>query len=281
MDGWSEFWWGPLSNCSWVTFASPLCITVQGLLWPNFLLFMCTGMSLNQTVMENVGPRWSEMAPLLLNYGRDGNEEATEVIRERFFGNQSQIDAANMELNFSNLFTEYWFFNEFDRAVKLHMRESPMYLYYFTYKSPLSLYPGFRVVSENDYIAPEVKMALLLLRDLFSKYILQSPNVVPGNFLIRFDSFSQFYCQMEALDWRNFCIFKARAMQMSFRSCSDSILCSTYTDTQSCMISPRKWSNLGLPLPVGGKRFSQPCDIFRKSKVFPVHHTLFSFAGHL
>lgn len=150
--------------------------------------------------MENVGPRWSEMAPLLLNYGRDGNEEATEVIRERFFGNQSQIDAANMELNFSNLFTEYWFFNEFDRAVKLHMRESPMYLYYFTYKSPLSLYPGFRVVSENDYIAPEVKMALLLLRDLFSKYILQSPNVVPGNFLIRFDSFSQFYCQMEALD---------------------------------------------------------------------------------
>ncbi|CAG7720145.1 unnamed protein product [Allacma fusca] len=109
-------------------------------------LYLIARLLTNKTVASSIGPKWNDLVPLLLNYHlREDNEETATKI-----------------------------------PIQEHLRKGSVYLYHFSYKSKKSLFPLFRVASEDDYLAAEIKLAYVLIVDFMRTYVLKDPFPLEG-----------------------------------------------------------------------------------------------------
>jgi hypothetical protein len=65
-----------------------------------------------------------------------------------------------------------WFFQALHTSATLHLKKAPAYLYFYDYqaKSLPGIYSMMKATNVDDWLSPEIKIAISIAKDAFKKY---------------------------------------------------------------------------------------------------------------
>jgi carboxylesterase type B len=107
-------------------------------------------------LISKIDRDWNFLLPRLLNYNPK-DEAAAWKIRKYYFGDSSR-SIQNQLQNLTNLFSDKMFFSPTKKAADIHSRFAPTYLYYFTYRTPVTVYDLIRGVTPAGFLPPEIEI---------------------------------------------------------------------------------------------------------------------------
>lgn len=97
------------------------------------------GIIRNKRLISSLENDWYEIAPKLLNYMDNSDKDVTRALTEYYLGpNPTPIDFQWAFQNFTNLFSDRLYTTATHIAIQEHARRSPVYAYYYAYKSKFS-----------------------------------------------------------------------------------------------------------------------------------------------
>lgn len=119
--------------------------------------------------------------PAMLDYDKQ-LVNVSEKIREYYFGKFKGKYFAEDVQNITSIYSDRVYFHATQKAALLHAKYAPVFLYFYTYPGDFSFFSLFKAVMprHEDMIAPEIKIAVDIAKDLFKKYIMKSKESYNG-----------------------------------------------------------------------------------------------------
>lgn len=95
---------------------------------------MSTATLTNEELVNFAQNDWNEYARLFFAFEK--NDVAAQKIRNFYYGNQTNITSIEVDnvIQFGQIFSDRFFFNDLHHLGKLQAKSSPLFLYYYTYR---------------------------------------------------------------------------------------------------------------------------------------------------
>jgi len=100
-------------------------------------LFTSAAVTANQTKLNQANEQWTSWLSRILTIPED--DEKAKLIRKFYFGNNKNIATKALLTNYTNLFSDHFFFVPAHQHAKLYCDHASIRLYYYTYKGLFSL----------------------------------------------------------------------------------------------------------------------------------------------
>lgn len=100
------------------------------------------------------------------------NVDVTNKIREYYFSDKPFASIPEeFYKNFTLMASDGWFYISEHKAASHHMKQAPVYLYYYDYAAKLpGMYSLMKAVKSKDWLLAELKIAMSILKDYFRWY---------------------------------------------------------------------------------------------------------------
>jgi len=92
----------------------------------------------NESLLHFGEIHWNEVAPKFLYYD-ESDVTTSRKIRDFYFGKDTKIDTLDKLDNYTALLGDRHFFVGVAKAIELHAKEAPTYIYYYTYPGEFTL----------------------------------------------------------------------------------------------------------------------------------------------
>jgi len=135
----------------------------------------------NDFIYKNLHKNWNDWVPLMLDYDKN-RVDVSQRIKDYYFGKFKGRYFPEDVKNMTDLYSHRVYFHATEKAVRMHSQYAPAYLYYYTYPGEFSFFSLFKAVmpSHEDFIPPEIRIAMDIAKDLFKKYVLKHTNQANG-----------------------------------------------------------------------------------------------------
>ncbi|CAG7730475.1 unnamed protein product [Allacma fusca] len=117
------------------------------------LTFPAASILNSKTALKDLDTNWKRFAPLIFGYKdlAPNPISVSQKIRDFYFGSNGGIIDHNVRENFSNALSDRNFFRCARNCALLYAKESPVWIYYFTYKSNSSILNSYGLRDLSDF----------------------------------------------------------------------------------------------------------------------------------
>lgn len=112
-----------------------------------------------------------------------GRVDVSNKIKDYYFGKFTGKYFPEDVRNITSLFSDRVYFHATQKAATLHSAHADTYLYLYTYPGDFSFFSLFKAVMprHEDFLAPEIKIAIDIAKDFLKKLIKKSSDGFGGN----------------------------------------------------------------------------------------------------
>jgi len=131
-------------------------------------IFFTSDLLRNVTVLKDLDDisKWTAYLPRLMGYDKNipNGDEIALKIRKFYFGNKSPSDPSQFQ-SLTNLFADRMYFYPTKVATSLLSKHTPVYKYYFTHRTWLSIFDIMVNVKMNHWIPAELQLFMFAAKD--------------------------------------------------------------------------------------------------------------------